>query len=428
MTSAAGRRALGAFLVLAAAFAALPARAEPATPLFGPMIDAFGTYDPQRTCDPTDKPGVRAFRNFVLSQYPDTGAGGISRSCSGGTSEHHEGRAWDWSVRADVADEKAAADEVIAWLLAADDYGNEAAMARRAGIMYLIWNRKIWSVWGGWQTYCVQKDGACVAPGSNQTRHPHRDHVHFSFTWAGAKKKTTFYKPDRSYVASIARGGSGYWISGRNGGVVGFGATVLGDRVGRTKASPVVAISPSRSGKGYYLLSKNGRVSAFGDAPHLGGARGVVRPAVALQPTSTGAGYYVLGADGRVAAFGDAVHHGELTAPSPAVSLLVTKGGYRIVTADGSVHAFGSAADLGGADLSTPVAAAAAAPSGYWLLGADGDVAAVGGAPDFGRAEGLQGVAVSLTPTKGGDGLWVVSDLGHVVPLGAAAPLGDLRP
>jgi len=228
-------------LALVALLAAFPgsAAAAPVAPAFGPMIDDEGTYEGQTTCSPTDKPGVKAFRKFVLAQYPDSGRGRISRDCnSGGTSEHKEGRAWDWSVSAEKARERAAADELIAWLLASDDYGNEVAMARRAGIMYLIWNRKSWSVWGGWQTYCVQTKSGCVKPGTSQVRSPHTDHVHFSFTWAGALKKTTFYKPDRSYVTAIApaRGG-GYWIAGRNGGVVPFDAARHGDRSGRTKKS-----------------------------------------------------------------------------------------------------------------------------------------------------------------------------------------------
>ena len=55
-------------------------------------------------------------------------------------------------------------------------------MARRLGIQYLIWNRKIWgsySAASGWRKYT----------GANS----HRDHVHISFTWAGARKKTSFW-------------------------------------------------------------------------------------------------------------------------------------------------------------------------------------------------------------------------------------------
>ena len=68
------------------------------------------------------------------------------------------------------------------WLVKTDKYGNRYAKARRLGIQYLIWNHKIWgsySASSGWRKYT----------GAN----PHTDHVHISFTWAGARKKTSFW-------------------------------------------------------------------------------------------------------------------------------------------------------------------------------------------------------------------------------------------
>jgi len=32
----------------------------------------------------------------------------------------------------------------MTWLLAPDQHGNQAAMARRLGIMYVIWDAKVW--------------------------------------------------------------------------------------------------------------------------------------------------------------------------------------------------------------------------------------------------------------------------------------------
>jgi peptidoglycan hydrolase-like protein with peptidoglycan-binding domain len=67
-------------------------------------------------------------------------------------------------------------------LLATDRYGNPYAMARRLGIMYIIFNHRIWGAYladQGWRPY----------GGSN----PHTDHVHFSLSWAGALKQTTWW-------------------------------------------------------------------------------------------------------------------------------------------------------------------------------------------------------------------------------------------
>jgi hypothetical protein len=152
---------------------------EPQTPAFPAQIDSYAKYVGQSTCDPTEKPGVVAFRDFVLSVYPCTGDSGITRGCSvGGKSEHKEGRAWDWQIQYPHP----AADAFLGWLIKPDSHGNTHAMARRMGIMYMIWNSKVWKAYQadkGWQPY----SGAS----------PHTDHVHFSFSWDGANKKTSFW-------------------------------------------------------------------------------------------------------------------------------------------------------------------------------------------------------------------------------------------
>ncbi|QQC89661.1 hypothetical protein [Streptomyces alfalfae] len=161
----------------------------PTAPEFGPDIDPYAPYEPQRGCDPEAKPGLVGFRDLVLAAYPGTTSMGISRACgSGGQSEHKEGRAWDWGVN--VQGQEHLADDLIGWLHATDRHGNPHALARRFGIMYMIWNRRIWMANrpdAGWQPY----------RGAN----PHTNHIHFSFSWAGARKETSWWKgpvtPDR---------------------------------------------------------------------------------------------------------------------------------------------------------------------------------------------------------------------------------------
>ncbi|MGH2757024.1 MAG: hypothetical protein ACRDI3_04480, partial [Actinomycetota bacterium] len=199
-------RARVALVIAIALVAAIPASALAGfrTSGFGPAIDNT-SYDGQDKCSPAPKPGVLAFRKMVLRSFPMFGEGGISRACYiGGQSEHKEGRAWDMSANAAYESHRKAVKKLFEKLLATDRYGNEAALARRLGIMYFIWNRKIWGSWGGWSTYCVQKPAGCVDPDDGGLRHPHTDHVHFSFTWPGALKQTTYYHPDRSMMASMA--------------------------------------------------------------------------------------------------------------------------------------------------------------------------------------------------------------------------------
>ena len=145
--------------------------------------DGLASYVGQTTCLSKPQPGVADFKEMILDAFPETGDLGIMRACNnGGTSEHKEGRAWDWWVLSWEADEKAMADGVLAALLETDECGNKHALARRLGIMYMVWNKRIWKAYQsskGWQNYS----------GSN----PHTNHVHFSFSWAGAKKQTTYW-------------------------------------------------------------------------------------------------------------------------------------------------------------------------------------------------------------------------------------------
>jgi peptidoglycan hydrolase-like protein with peptidoglycan-binding domain len=157
--------------------------AVPPTPTGLPRtIEDIQPYIGQSTCDPVAKPGVVAFRNLLLRTYPDTGSLGITRDCGiGGQSEHKEGRAFDWRVSVYNARQRGEANTLLAWLTRTDAQGHSDAMARRLGIMYMIWNHRIWKVYDprGWQAYS----------GPN----PHTDHVHFSFGWNGARKVTSYW-------------------------------------------------------------------------------------------------------------------------------------------------------------------------------------------------------------------------------------------
>ena len=156
----------------------------PATPTFPSSIEPYPVYDGQSTCSPTAKPGTVAFRDMLLRAYPGSLDYGIVRACNvGGTSEHKEGRAFDWGMNANSATDRARVDDLMRWLLATDQYGNRHANARRLGIMYIIWNHRMLRMYridSGWQPYS----------GPN----PHTDHVHFSLTRAGGNKQTSFWQ------------------------------------------------------------------------------------------------------------------------------------------------------------------------------------------------------------------------------------------
>jgi peptidoglycan hydrolase-like protein with peptidoglycan-binding domain len=159
-------------------------------------IEAIQPYVGQSLCNPVAKPGVAAFRNLLLRTYTDSGSLGIVRDCGvGGQSEHKEGRAFDWAMSAYNSRQKAEVSTLLNWLLKTDQYGNKYAMARRFGIMYMIWNHHIFKLYDadrGWQDYSGPS--------------PHTDHVHFSFGWNGARQTTSYW--DRT-VAPIDFGPNG---------------------------------------------------------------------------------------------------------------------------------------------------------------------------------------------------------------------------
>jgi hypothetical protein len=166
-----------------AAQAAIPSPPSKALPA---ALDARPPYEPQVSCDPRSKPGVAAFAALMTARYK-TGAKGDYRSCQGDTSEHYESRALDWMLNVNNPTQKAIANSVTAWLSA-----NNGAMARRFGINYMIWNKRIWGVYAptqGWAPYTGSV--------------PHTDHVHFSFSWDGAMKRTSWWTGRATSVADL---------------------------------------------------------------------------------------------------------------------------------------------------------------------------------------------------------------------------------
>ncbi len=181
-------------LPLIVAVTAAPAEAASVpslhAPYFGPRIEPMAPYVQQVSCQPGFRAGTGALARLLVRTYPNTSAGG-PRSCSAGSaSEHYDGRAVDWmnSVKNPVQAMQAAS--VIKFLLATDSYGNKYAMARRMGIMYIIWDNHIWGMWSGkWEDY----NGCTKTPAPSLDTACHRDHIHFSLSWDGALGLTSFW-------------------------------------------------------------------------------------------------------------------------------------------------------------------------------------------------------------------------------------------
>lgn len=391
-----------ALVIVLLTLAALPARADLPTPKLGPGIDPFPSYQGERGCDPDPEPGVIAFRRLVRKAFPNTGKGYISRACSAATSEHEEGRAWDWIVSASSRSDRRKVNRLFDWLLKRDRYAHRYARIRRLGIMYIIWNRRSWAPWSGWRSYS----------GSS----PHTDHVHFSFTWDGARKRTTYWHRGRSFATATAAhpGLQGLWATTGNATVLSSGASNFhGDQRRKVGAAKVVGMAATPSGDGYWLVKRRGALLAFGNAVNRGTVPDGVKVAdIAAKPY--GGGYWILSPAGRVYAFGNAVNQGSVQADITAVGLTPTPtgNGYWVVSRRGRVFEFGDAKQLGELSGSSyKVVDIESAPTqGFWLVTRQGRVFAFGAAEDLGDTQGNVDVPiVGLASVPSGNGYWLVN-------------------
>ncbi|KQX65603.1 hypothetical protein [Angustibacter sp. Root456] len=188
-------------LALAVVASSLAVTASPATaaagsvPSFGRSIEGFAPYQPQRACSRTATKGAVRLSRWLLARYRGSSSSGIMRACSaGGTSEHKDGRAFDWHVDYRSSRGRAQGLAFLKLARATDRYGNRDAVARRMGIMYIIWNDRIYSASRGFAPRAYVHPacrGKALSRCSSTLRH--RDHMHISLGWAGARAVTSFW-------------------------------------------------------------------------------------------------------------------------------------------------------------------------------------------------------------------------------------------
>lgn len=172
---------LGPLLLLALAAPAGAAR----------PIEDYAPYQPQTRCSPHAKPGTVVLGRWLVKRYGGA-FGGISRACSSSTSEHAEGRAFDWTLSATSRAGRRTARAFLRDAFATDRAGNEDALARRMGIMYVIWDDEIHSAWNGFEPERYLSS-SCPRRQRCSATLRHRDHVHVSLTRAAAKGRTSWY-------------------------------------------------------------------------------------------------------------------------------------------------------------------------------------------------------------------------------------------
>lgn len=166
----------------------------PVAPVAFPAgIEPLSPYLEQDSCNPIAMPGSVALGDLLRATYPGTSYG-IARACwsDGFASEHYEGRAVDWMTSARDPAGAARAKAFLDWLLATDAQGHPYANARRLGVMYVIWDNRIWGSYRsaeGWRPYST----CATRPQPSSDTVCHRDHIHISLSWAGAAGRTSFW-------------------------------------------------------------------------------------------------------------------------------------------------------------------------------------------------------------------------------------------
>jgi hypothetical protein len=164
---------------------------NPANSLLTYPMDPYRT-DPTRGCAKGPQPGAVALRSWLESRFIGQSWGIFNCRKVAGSSRwslHAEGRALDWKLDAYDKAQRQAGDRIVALLLRKDKNGNPDALARRMGLQEVIWRCRVWSsARGGPRPYAP-----CANPNVDKTI-AHRDHIHIGLSWAGARKRTTFWR------------------------------------------------------------------------------------------------------------------------------------------------------------------------------------------------------------------------------------------
>jgi len=155
-------------------------------------VEPYAGYQPQTTCSAWDKPGTKTLARWVVATYGGR-YGSISRSCAGrSVSEHKEGRAFDWTLNAALAADRARANRLMRDLFATGAEGEPAELARRMGVMYVIWNDHMYASYDQFRAKSY-RSASCRRLSTCSKTLRHRDHLHISLTRDGGAARTSWY-------------------------------------------------------------------------------------------------------------------------------------------------------------------------------------------------------------------------------------------
>ena len=183
---------------LTALVVAVPATLTPgaavAAPTYDGPVEGYASYQPQKKCRDTARPGTRELARWINRRYDGGPARATVRACtSGGVSEHKDGRAIDWTMDATKKKQRREVRRLLTRIFATDKRDNEHARARRMGVMYLIWNDHMYA---SYDDHFAKEDylsSSCSSRRKCSKTLRHRDHVHISLSRAGGRGDTSWY-------------------------------------------------------------------------------------------------------------------------------------------------------------------------------------------------------------------------------------------
>jgi hypothetical protein len=156
-------------------------------------VEPYAAYQPQTRCAPKAKPGAQRLLRWLVVRHGGE-QGRIGAACRGRSiSEHKEGRALDWALDARKVKDRARAARMLAELFGTNSAGETDALARRMGVMYVIWNDRIYRSYDGFRPGVYRPSGCHRLAACSATAR-HRDHVHISLSRAGGLARTSFYQ------------------------------------------------------------------------------------------------------------------------------------------------------------------------------------------------------------------------------------------
>jgi hypothetical protein len=152
----------------------------------------YASYEPENACRDRPRAGTRQLAAWIDRTFGGGAALATMRACSSSSSEHQDGRAIDWTMDAERKAQRAEVARFLDRLFADDADGNAHALARRMGIMYLIWNDRIYASYRSFEPRDYLSSSCRTKERCSKTLR-HRDHVHVSLSLRGGRGQTSWF-------------------------------------------------------------------------------------------------------------------------------------------------------------------------------------------------------------------------------------------